>query len=52
MTDGGDGGYSQISQTNASICYSNHPIGKLWSDRLFPGLYGRVQYLGIPDPCD
>ena len=26
-TDGGDGGYSQISQTNASIIYSNHPIG-------------------------
>ena len=25
--DGGDGGFSLISQTNPSICYSNHPIG-------------------------
>jgi hypothetical protein len=25
--DGGDGGFSQISQTNSLICYANHPIG-------------------------
>ena len=33
--DGGDGGYSQISQTNALICYSNHPIGSFGSTAFF-----------------
>ena len=51
-TDGGDGGYSQISQTNANICYSNHPIGSFGVDCLFPSLHGRMQHLGIPDAFD
>src|ERR1035438_3748744 len=34
-TDGGDGGYSQISQTNGLICYSNHPIGSFGSTAFF-----------------
>ncbi len=33
--DGGDGGYSQISQTNANICYSNHPIGSFGPTSFF-----------------
>ena len=34
-TDGGDGGYSQISQTNPLICYSNHPIGSFGATGFF-----------------
>jgi hypothetical protein len=35
ITDGGDGGYSQFSQTNPSICYSNHPIESFGSTAFF-----------------
>jgi hypothetical protein len=35
--DGGDGGYSQISQTNPSICYSNHPIGSFGTNGFLQG---------------
>src|ERR1035438_3040123 len=35
-TDGGDGGYSQISQTDlGATCYSNHPIGSFGSTAFF-----------------
>ena len=34
-TGGGDGGYSQISQTNPLICYSNHPIGSFGTTQFF-----------------
>jgi len=33
--EGGDGGYSEISQTNPSVCYSNHPIGSFGSTAFF-----------------
>ena len=33
--DGGDGGYSQISQTNGNICYANHPIGSFGPTTFF-----------------
>jgi hypothetical protein len=35
VTGGGDGGYSQISQTSSSICYSNHPIASYGSTSFF-----------------
>jgi hypothetical protein len=34
-TDGGDGGFSQISQTNGLVCYSNHPIGSFGTTNFF-----------------
>jgi Dockerin type I domain len=34
-TDGGDGGYSQFSQTNPLIVYSNHPIGSFGAANFF-----------------
>jgi hypothetical protein len=34
-TDGGDGGFSQISQTNPLIVYSNHPIGSFGPTAFF-----------------
>lgn len=33
--EGGDGGYSEISQTSPNICYSNHPIGSFGSSAFF-----------------
>jgi len=33
--DGGDGGYSQISQTSPSICYVNHPIASFGPTNFF-----------------
>jgi hypothetical protein len=35
VTGGGDGGYSQISQQNPLICYSNHPIGSYGTTAFF-----------------
>ncbi len=33
--EGGDGGYSEISQTSPNICYANHPIGSFGPSSFF-----------------
>ena len=35
LTDGGDGGFAQFSQTNGSDCYSVHPVGSFGSADFF-----------------
>jgi hypothetical protein len=35
LTDGGDGGFAQFSQTNGSDCYSVHPVGSFGSAAFF-----------------
>ncbi len=35
VVDGGDGGFSQISQSDGNVCYSNHPIGSFGSSYFF-----------------
>jgi hypothetical protein len=34
-TDGGDGGFTQISQTNGLVCYGNHPIASFGTSSFF-----------------
>jgi len=43
LTDGGDGGFAQFSQTNGSDCYFRSSRRQLWLRRLLPDVHRRLR---------